>query len=59
MSIPFFAGGMVIVRVHVYALCLPLYVVRSCDVYLFKGVMRYLRNLHITYRATDRRVVQL
>ena len=24
----------------------------------FKGSMRYLRNLHITYTVTDRRVVQ-
>ena len=27
--------------------------------YFFKGTMKYLRNLHLSYTVTDRRVVQM
>jgi hypothetical protein len=58
-SIPFFVGAMYLgfftASPYVYA-TVPF----LAGMYLFfKGTMRYLRNLHITYTVTDRRVVHM
>lgn len=59
MSIPFFlgAGYMVLFTLLPYVYPFILFVI---GMYLFfKGAMRYLRNLHITYTVTDRRVIHM
>ena len=59
VSIPFFlgAGYMVIATLLPYVYPFVLFLI---GLYLFfKGAMRYLRNLHITYTVTDRRVVHM
>ncbi|MEE3141699.1 MAG: PH domain-containing protein [Chloroflexota bacterium] len=59
MSIPFFAGALYLgfFTTHPYVYATIPFVV---GMYLFfKGTMRYLRNLHITYTVTDRRVVHM
>lgn len=59
LSTPFFigAGFMAIGTVLPYVYPFVLFLI---GLYLFfKGAMRYLRNLHITYTVTDRRVVHM
>ena len=59
VSIPFFlgAGYMAIATLLPYVYPFVLFLI---GLYLFfKGAMRYLRNLHITYTVTDRRVVHM
>ena len=59
MSTPFFigAGFMVVETLLHYVYPFVLFLI---GLYLFfKGAMRYLRNLHITYTVTDRRVVHM
>lgn len=59
VSTPFFigAGYMVVATLLPYVYPFVLFLI---GLYLFfKGAMRYLRNLHITYTVTDRRVVHM
>lgn len=59
VSIPFFlgAGYLAIATLLPYVYPFVLFLI---GLYLFfKGAMRYLRNLHITYTVTDRRVVHM
>ncbi|MCH7606097.1 MAG: PH domain-containing protein [Chloroflexi bacterium] len=59
MSLPFFlgAGYMVLFTLLPYVYPFVLFVI---GMYLFfKGTLRYLRNLHITYTVTDRRVIHM
>ncbi len=59
VSTPFFigAGYMAIATILPYVYPFVLFLI---GLYLFfKGAMRYLRNLHITYTVTDRRVVHM
>ena len=58
-STPFFigAGYMAVATLLPYVYPFVLFLI---GLYLFfKGTMRYLRNLHITYTVTDRRVVHM
>ena len=58
-STPFFigAGYMAVATLLPYVYPFVLFLI---GLYLFfKGAMRYLRNLHITYTVTDRRVVHM
>ena len=58
MSIPFFAGAWWLFEFTLSPYVFP-FVLFVIALYLFfKGGMRYLRNLHLTYTVTDRRVVQ-
>ena len=58
-SIPFFlvAGYLVLLTVvpYIYPTAIFLFGL----FFFFKGAMRYMRNLHITYTVTDRRVVHM
>ena len=59
VSLPFFmaAGYMAVATILPYVYPFVLFLM---GLYLFfKGAMRYLRNLHITYTVTDRRVVHM
>ncbi len=59
MSIPFFLGAGVMVTVTLLPYVYP-FILFMIGLYLFfKGAMRYLRNLHITYTDTDRRVIHM
>ena len=59
VSIPFFlvAGFMVTTTMLPYVYPFVLFLIGLY--FFFKGAMRYLRNLHITYTVTDRRVVHM
>jgi len=59
VSIPFFlgAGYMVIATLLPYVYPFVLFLIGLW--LFFKGAMRYLRNLHITYTVTDRRVIHM
>ena len=59
LSIPFFlvAGFMVTATMLPYVYPFVLFLIGLY--FFFKGAMRYLRNLHITYTVTDRRVVHM
>ena len=59
MSIPFFVVAAYLFELTDVPYVFP-FVFFLVGLYLFfKGTMRYLRNLHITYTVTDRRVVHL
>ncbi len=59
VSTPFFIGAGYIVVATLLPYVYP-FVLFLIGLYLFfKGAMRYLRNLHITYTVTDRRVVHM
>ena len=58
-STPFFIGAGYMVVATLLPYVYP-FVLSLIGLYLFvKGAMRYLRNLHITYTVTDRRVVHM
>ena len=59
LSLPFFlgAGYMVIATTFPYVYPFVLFLIGLW--LFFKGAMRYLRNLHITYTVTDRRVIHM
>ena len=59
VSIPFFlvSGYMVIATLLPYVYPFVLFLIGLW--LFFKGAMRYLRNLHITYTVTDRRVIHM
>ena len=59
MSIPFFLGAGIMVTVTLLPYVYP-FILFMIGLYLFfKGAMRYMRNLHITYTVTDRRVIHM
>ena len=58
LSIPFFAGAWWLFEITLVPYVYPFAVFVVAMYIFFKGAMRYLRNLHITYTVTDRRVVQ-
>ena len=58
MSIPVFAGAWWLFEFTLTPYVFPFALFVVAMYIFFKGVMRYLRNLHITYTVTDRRVVQ-
>ena len=58
LSIPFFAGAWWLFEYTLVPYVFPVGVFLVAMYIFFKGAMRYLRNLHITYTVTDRRVVQ-
>ena len=58
LSIPFFAGAWWLFEFTLMPYVYPFAVFVVAMYILFKGAMRYLRNLHITYTVTDSRVVQ-
>ena len=58
LSIPFFAGAWWLFEFTMMPYAYPFAVFVVAMYIFFKGAMRYLRNLHITYTVTDRRVVQ-
>ena len=59
LSLPFFliAGYMVVATILPYVYPFILFIIGLW--FFFKGAMRYLRNLHITYTVTDRRVIHM
>ena len=58
LSIPFFAGAWWLFEFTLTPYVFPFAVFLVAMYIFFRGAMRYLRNLHITYTVTDRRVVQ-
>ncbi len=58
MSIPFFAVAWYLFEFTLAPYVAPFVLFVVALFLFFKGGMRYLRNLHITYTVTDRRVVQ-
>ena len=59
LSIPFFLGALYMSGYTELPYVYP-FVLFLVGMYIFfKGAMRYLRNLHITYTVTDRRVVHI
>jgi hypothetical protein len=58
VSIPFFAGAWWLFEFTLVPYVFPFAVFMVATYIFFKGTMRYLRNLHLTYTVTDRRVVQ-
>ena len=58
MSVPFFAGAWYLFEFTLSPYVAPFVLFVIALFFFFKGGMRYLRNLHITYTVTDRRVVQ-
>lgn len=59
LSLPFFLGAGYIVIATSFPYVYP-FVLFLIGLWLFfKGAMRYLRNLHITYTVTDRRVIHM
>ena len=58
LSTPFFAGAAWLFEFTVVPYVFPFSLFVLAMYLFFKGAMRYLRNLHITYTVTDRRVVQ-
>ena len=59
LSIPFFLGAGFMVTATLLPYVYP-FVLFMIGLWLFfKGAMRYLRNLHITYTVTDRRVIHM
>ena len=58
LSIPFFSGALWLFEFTLVPYVFPFGVFVVAMYIFFKGAMRYLRNLHITYTVTDRRVVQ-
>ena len=58
MSIPFFVGAWWLFEFTLAPYVAPFAIFLIALFLFFKGGMRYLRNLHITYTVTDRRVVQ-
>ncbi len=59
LSIPFFLAAFYMAGYTEYPYVYP-FAVFVIGVYIFfNGAMRYLRNLHITYTVTDRRVVHI
>ncbi len=58
LSIPFFAGAWWLFEFTLVPYVFPFVVFVVAMYIFFKGAMRYLRNLHITYTVTNRRVVQ-
>ena len=58
LSTPFFAGAAWLFEYTLVPYVFPFLLFLVAMYLFFKGAMRYLRNLHITYTVTDRRVVQ-
>lgn len=58
LSTPFFAGAAWLFEFTLVPYVFPFSLFVLAMYLFFKGAMRYLRNLHITYTVTDRRVVQ-
>ena len=58
MSVPFFVGAWWLFEFTVSPYVYPFVLFVIALFLFFKGGMRYLRNLHITYTVTDRRVIQ-
>ena len=58
MSMPFFAGAWYLFEFTLAPYVAPFTQFVVALFLFFKGGMRYLRNLHITYTVTERRVVQ-
>ena len=58
LSIPFFAGAWWVFEFTLAPYVYPFVLFVVAMYFFFKGAMRYLRNLHITYTVTDHRVVQ-
>ena len=57
LSLPFFAGAWYLFELTEAPYVYP-FVLFVVALFFFKGGMRYLRNLHLTYTVTDRRAVQ-
>lgn len=58
VSVPLFAAAWWLFEFTLSPYIFPFLVFVAALFFFFKGGMRYLRNLHITYTVTDRRVVQ-
>ncbi len=58
-SLPFFLGSLYMGFYSELPYVYPTVVFLAGLFFFFKGTMRYLRNLHITYTVTDRRVVHM
>ena len=58
LSVPFFIGAGWLYEFTLVPYVYPIVLFVVVLYLFFKGAMRYLRNLHITYTVTDRRVVQ-
>ena len=58
MSVPLFIGAWWLFEFTLAPYVAPFVLFVMALFLFFKGGMRYLRNLHITYTVTDRRVVQ-
>ena len=58
-SLPFFLGSLYMGSYSELPYVYPIAVFLAGLFFFFKGTMRYLRNLHITYTVTDRRVVHM
>jgi hypothetical protein len=59
LSIPFFLAALYLAGFTEVPYVYPFAVFVIAMFIFFKGAMRYLRNLHITYTVTDRRVVHM
>ena len=58
-SIPFFLGALYMLGFTEFPYVYPFVPFVIGMYFFFKGAMRYLRNLHITYTVTDRRIVHM
>ena len=58
-SIPFFLGALYMLGFTELPYVYPFVPFVAGMYFFFKGAMRYLRNLHITYTITDRRIVHM
>ncbi len=58
LGIPFFSGAWWLFEFTTAPYVYPFVLFVLALYFFFKGAMRYLRNLHITYTVTDHRVVQ-
>ena len=58
-SIPFFLGALYLLEFTEFPYVYPFIPFVLGMYFFFKGAMRYLRNLHITYTVTDRRIVHM
>ena len=59
MSIPFIIATGYLFTFTEYPYVYPFVTFMIGLYFLFKGIMKYLRNLHITYTITDRRVMHM
>ena len=59
LSIPFIGATGYLFTFTEYPYIYPFVTFMVGLYFLFKGIMKYMRNLHITYTITDRRVMQM